>query len=118
MGDGGIIIQLSDGTVTSSDWRCKVVMEGPLESECQTECAATPSQCTVQNNLYPSCWNETSCPDATYWSSAKEYTTDDIDWSLPSDMDWGDAVPIWTSDLGMISLLIGWVRIHIVIIIA
>eukprot|EP00486_Rosalina_sp_Unknown_P000399 CAMPEP_0201564796 /NCGR_PEP_ID=MMETSP0190_2-20130828/3378_1 /ASSEMBLY_ACC=CAM_ASM_000263 /TAXON_ID=37353 /ORGANISM="Rosalina sp." /LENGTH=281 /DNA_ID=CAMNT_0047981455 /DNA_START=80 /DNA_END=925 /DNA_ORIENTATION=+ len=136
MGDGGILMHLSDGTVTSSDWKCTVVMEGPLETACQDECidldVMSPSQCTVQYNEYPSCWNETICSSEDSWLSATEYTIDDVGMGRtpdsssfdypnvcsgldatsteeiyqnegcdPRDKDWGDAVPIWTSDLDL-----------------
>lgn len=137
MGNGGITIALSDGTVSSSDWKCTVVMEGPLETSCQDECidldSMSPSECTTQYNDYADCWSESFCPEATMrWSSATEYTTDEVGYGIspnspaldypnvcsgldatsteqiyidegcvPSEKDWGDAVPIWTDDLGM-----------------
>ena len=76
-------MSLSDGTDTSSNWKCMVVMEGPLESSCQTECIAnnmSPTDCTVTYNQYPDCWSATECAAADSWSAATEYTQDDIGW--------------------------------------
>jgi len=89
VGDGGIRIALSDGTVSGSNWMCYVVMEGPLETACQGECLSMdtdPNSCTVQYNSYPSCWNATTCSSATTangWVYATEYTVDDIGYGRP-----------------------------------
>ena len=74
---------------------CYVVMEGPTTTACRVAdespaCIANsekPSQCSVQYNQYPSCWNETICSSVTIangWVNATEYTTDDIGWGRSS----------------------------------
>ena len=81
---------LSDGTVTSSDWKCSVVMEGPNEAACQNECldnSLSPSMCTVTYNSYPECWKTLSCTEADAWSPATEYTQDQIGWGRSPDKD-------------------------------
>eukprot|EP00485_Elphidium_margaritaceum_P009898 CAMPEP_0202686662 /NCGR_PEP_ID=MMETSP1385-20130828/2412_1 /ASSEMBLY_ACC=CAM_ASM_000861 /TAXON_ID=933848 /ORGANISM="Elphidium margaritaceum" /LENGTH=304 /DNA_ID=CAMNT_0049341283 /DNA_START=23 /DNA_END=937 /DNA_ORIENTATION=- len=90
LGDGGIIMALSDGTVTSSSWKCAVLMEGPDNTECSsiTECldqSLSPSVCTVTYNDIPSCWNATECAEADSWSAPTEYTQSDIGWGRPPD---------------------------------
>eukprot|EP01084_Bolivina_argentea_P133122 234922_1 len=80
LGDGGIRIKLSDGTISNSNWKCFIVMEGPYEtSTCSytNECTNNPDTCTVQYNDYPSCWNQTTCVAATSWQAATTY--DNID---------------------------------------
>mmetsp|Transcript_21081 Transcript_21081/g.33685 ORF Transcript_21081/g.33685 Transcript_21081/m.33685 type:complete len:296 (+) Transcript_21081:58-945(+) len=90
LGDGGIYIALSDGTVTSSDWKCTVLMEGPTNSACTsiTECldkALQPSICSVTWNSVPSCWNQTICAEADSWSAATEYDGTTVGWGRPPD---------------------------------
>ena len=84
-------MKLSDGTVTSSDWRCTVVHEGPNESICQGgECIAQnmrPSECTASTNSYPECWYETECPAADSWTSATEYSQDTMGWGRSPNSD-------------------------------
>jgi hypothetical protein len=92
LGDGGIILSLSDGTVSGSDWKCTVLMEGPDNTECAsiTECldnALDPSICTVTYNSVPTCWNETSCAEADSWSAANTYDPSAIGWGRPPDAD-------------------------------
>ena len=77
---------------------CYVVMEGPINTACQVadESPAcipnneSPSQCSVQYNQPPSCWNETICSSATItngWVNATEYTTSDIGWGRSPNTD-------------------------------
>ena len=76
-------MSLSDGTKTSSDWKCMVIMEGPNESSCRNDCIpndVSPTTCTVTYNEYPDCWSATECAAADSWSAAKEYTQDQIRW--------------------------------------
>jgi len=83
VGDGGIRMKLSDGTVTSSEWKCMVVHEGPVEETCKGECLAmnlNPSICTTTTNEYPSCWNEAECSAADSWTSATEISQDTMGW--------------------------------------
>eukprot|EP00483_Globobulimina_turgida_P000677 UN00677 len=87
LGDGGIRIKLSDGTISSTDWKCFIVMEGPyVINDCSysNECTNDPDACTVTYNDYPSCWNQTTCVAADSWSSATTY--DNVDgWGVPTE---------------------------------
>ena len=126
LGDGGIRISLSDGTVSNSDWKCYIYMEGPTNpNECglfDKDCTENGKACTVQYNTLPECWNKTTCDTSTTgWVSATEYTEDRVGWGSPpnpsdcgdtatypngckpQDVNWseyGESSFIWTSDLG------------------
>eukprot|EP01083_Nonionella_stella_P089189 248822_1 len=124
LGDGGIRISLSDGTVSNANWKCFVEMEGPINPiQCglnDGDCTPTGTQCRVQYNTVPSCWNETICDTTSdQWQIASEYADEligfgklkngqimdcgeDIECSLAREVDWfeyGLSTFIWTSDL-------------------
>ena len=127
LGDGGLRISLSDGTVSNSSWKCYVYMEGPINrNECglyDRDCTNYGKECIVQYNELPECWNKKICDISDdKWITATEYTDKRVGWGKPpKDTDCGDASVypngcdprdvnwleygeskfIWTNDLSM-----------------
>ena len=138
LGDGGIRISLSDGTVSNSSWKCYIYMEGPTNpNECglfDKDCTENGKTCTVQYNTLPECWNMTTCDTSTTgWVSATEYTEDRVGWGSPpnpsdcgdpavypngckpQDVNWleyGASSFIWTGDLGIYYIILYYIRIY------
>eukprot|EP01084_Bolivina_argentea_P026574 49417_1 len=124
LGDGGIRISLSDGTVSNTDWKCFIAMQGPINPiECgiNNDCTTKGSQCIVQYNETPICWNQTICDMSNLdWMNATEYIDErqqsekqknvdndvfdcgDIECAHPMNINWtqyGQSKFIWSSDL-------------------
>ena len=93
IGDGGFILKLGDGTVTSAAWKAKSFFTGPLNSN-----IASP---TVARTPIPARWYASDFDDST-WGTATEYTSarvgPDGDYVAA---DFTGASFIWTSDLNL-----------------
>ena len=80
LGDGALIAEFSDGTITSSDWKTFVANYGPTDESEANGCAAT--------NLAPCVVNEIGNPDNWFgvdfdysgWDSATVYTAQEAGW--------------------------------------
>eukprot|EP01098_Paradermamoeba_levis_P003949 TRINITY_DN1736_c0_g1_i1.p1 TRINITY_DN1736_c0_g1~~TRINITY_DN1736_c0_g1_i1.p1 ORF type:complete len:865 (-),score=267.51 TRINITY_DN1736_c0_g1_i1:60-2654(-) len=89
LGDGGFRAIFSDGTISSSDWKCQVINYGPDPYRCcdnwnQTKACSGKGQCCCQttNLAYDDNWY-TSGYNFSSWAKAKEYTTDELGWGTP-----------------------------------
>ncbi len=93
IGDGGFILKLGDGTVTSAAWKAKVFFTGPLNSN-----TTNP---TVSRTPIPARWFASDFDDSA-WGSATEFTSarvgPDGDYVAA---DFTGASFIWTSDLNL-----------------
>ncbi len=91
IGDGGFILKLADGTVTSSAWKAKNFFKGPLNSN-----IANPQ---VIHTPIPANWFAVDFDDSS-WAAATEYTTADVkpDGDFAS-YDFTGAKFIWSDDL-------------------
>jgi hypothetical protein len=93
IGDGGFVLKLSDGTVTSASWKARAFFRGPLNSN-----IANP---IVEYTAIPANWYAVDFDDSS-WSNATEYATDrvkpDGDYVAT---DFTNAKFIWTSDLNL-----------------
>jgi uncharacterized protein (TIGR03437 family) len=93
IGDGGFILKLADGTVTSAQWKAKVFFKGPLNSDILHP--------TVQYTPIPANWFAVDFDDSD-WPSATEFTEAQV----KPDGDYGSydftgAKFIWSSDLNL-----------------
>ena len=81
MGDGGIILQIRDSegevvAVTDSGWRGLSIFRAPLNIECES--SADPlAECESEIIPEPAGWAEPDFDDSD-WSSAIEYTADEV----------------------------------------
>lgn len=111
IGDGGFILKLGDGTVTSATWKAKSFFRGPLDRD-----IANPR---VETTPLPANWFAVDFDDSA-WANATEYTSDrvkpDGDYVAT---DFTNAKFIWASDLDLDNTVIfrtkvaapaGWVR--------
>ena len=105
MGDGGLIVQITDLTTgkvvaaTDASWRGLVVHAAPLNTDCEK--SASPLQaCTSWILPEPTGWQSTSFDDSG-WTNASTYSAcevgvnggyNDIAWSMQAKL-------IWTKDL-------------------
>lgn len=91
VGDGGLCIKFSDGTVTNANWRAKSFSRGPIGGDTQ--------QPKVQNEAMPENWFAIDFDDSQ-WSQATEYASDDVGPKQPFfEHDFANAKFIWTEDL-------------------
>lgn len=82
LGDGALRILMSDGTVTSSAWKCFTTNFGPTDESNAAGCSATNlAACKLKSTPEPDNWKELSFNDAS-WSSAKEYTEAEAGWGM------------------------------------
>lgn len=121
VGDGGIIVRISDGTVTSANWKCKVINYGPTNLEtCYSpstpKCLPTGDTplgvCNLTITSEPTNWYGTTFDDSS-WTAATEYTETEIGWGKaptpgdanyggcidPRDLSFGSASFIWGDNL-------------------
>jgi hypothetical protein len=91
IGDGGFILKLSDGTVTSAAWKAKNFFKGPLNSN-----TVNPQ---VLHTPIPANWFAPDFDDSS-WGYATEFTSDQVkpDGDYGS-YDFSGAKFIWTEDL-------------------
>lgn len=110
IGDGGFILKFGDGTVTSSSWKAKCFMHGPIDRN-----TADPK---VRAEPLPEGWMRPDFDDSS-WASAVEYPQERIQPKEPFFAhDFSGAKWIWTGDLDLDNTVIlrtrverpGWVR--------
>lgn len=93
IGDAGLCIKFTDGTVTNASWKAKNFFHGPINSD-----TANPK--VIQEPL-PANWWATDFDDST-WQNAKEYTVEQVDPKQPYfDNDFEGAKFIWTDDIAL-----------------
>lgn len=108
MGDGGFIAQFVDTAsdrllaASSSDWRCLVVHQAPLDKACAdaSDPIAGVAPCTFSASEEPEGWKEPGFDDS-HWISPTEFSSeavrpkqgyDEIQWHSSAQL-------IWTGDL-------------------
>lgn len=80
IGGGGLRALLSDGTYTSSVWRCFTTSYGPTDESVAAGCsAANLSLCAVQNSTEPAGWTEMGFDDSA-WAAATEFSEEEAGW--------------------------------------
>lgn len=91
IGDGGFILKLADGTVTSAAWKARNFFKGPLNSDIKNP--------QVIHTPIPANWYAPDFDDST-WANATEYTTAEVkpDGDFGS-YDFTNAKFIWSEDL-------------------
>eukprot|EP00930_Biecheleria_cincta_P018704 TRINITY_DN14475_c0_g1_i1.p1 TRINITY_DN14475_c0_g1~~TRINITY_DN14475_c0_g1_i1.p1 ORF type:complete len:347 (+),score=29.76 TRINITY_DN14475_c0_g1_i1:51-1043(+) len=91
LGDGALIAEFSDGTVTSTSWKSYVVTHGPTAASESAGCSASNlSPCAVADYGTPSNWFSTSFDDSS-WAAATQYTAQEAGWGR---------TPAWSSSNG------------------
>jgi len=83
IGDAGIALKFSDGTVTNAKWKVKRIFSGP----------------PVRTEALPEGWQSPAFDDSG-WSSATEYSLERVDPKQPYyDADFEGSKFVWTDDL-------------------
>mmetsp|Transcript_10829 Transcript_10829/g.19248 ORF Transcript_10829/g.19248 Transcript_10829/m.19248 type:complete len:303 (-) Transcript_10829:164-1072(-) len=94
LGDGALIAEFSDGTVTSSDWKSYVVTYGPTDASVSAGCSSSNlGPCEVEDRGTPTDWY-TSEFDDSGWDAATVYTAAEAGWGR---------TPSWSSSDGCCS---------------
>ncbi len=104
IGDGGFCLKFADGTVTSSKWKAKNFLHGPINRD-----TANPK---VKQEPLPANWWATNFNDST-WKNAKEYSVEEVDPKQPFfDNDFAGAKFIWSDDIALDNTVIFRTRIE------
>jgi hypothetical protein len=91
VGDGGFILKLGDGTVTSARWKAKVFSRGPVGRDTRNP--------RVENTPIPENWYAVDLDDRG-WGPATEYTEEQVGPKPPFyEHDFAGAKFLWTGDL-------------------
>lgn len=91
IGDGGFILKLGDGTVSSGAWKAKVVSRGPVGSD--------PASPRVEEIPIPEGWNSIGFDDSG-WEHATEFSVSEVDPKGPYyDYDFSGAHFIWGKEI-------------------
>jgi len=108
MGDGGFIAQITDTVsntviaVSSSDWKCEVLHQAPLDKSCASETnpIAGVGACDFNSIAEPEDWKSSSFNDAA-WQQATEHSEADVGPKEGYDeITWhANAQLIWAADL-------------------
>eukprot|EP00595_Chromulina_sp_UTEXLB2642_P003136 CAMPEP_0196765042 /NCGR_PEP_ID=MMETSP1095-20130614/7443_1 /TAXON_ID=96789 ORGANISM="Chromulina nebulosa, Strain UTEXLB2642" /NCGR_SAMPLE_ID=MMETSP1095 /ASSEMBLY_ACC=CAM_ASM_000446 /LENGTH=218 /DNA_ID=CAMNT_0042122259 /DNA_START=32 /DNA_END=685 /DNA_ORIENTATION=+ len=80
LGDGALRIKLSDGTVSSTAWKCTTISYGPTAASIAAGCSAnnlTPCQLSITDA--PDGWTLSSFDDSK-WESASVFTEAEAGW--------------------------------------
>jgi len=95
IGDAGLIIKFSDGTVTNAKWKAKSFFKGPLNRE-----VANPQ---VRHDPIPANWHAVDFDDSS-WAAATEYTEERVNPKesfLKAKDAFAGAKFIWSADLDL-----------------
>ena len=93
IGDAGLIIKFSDGTVTNAKWKAKNFFKGPLNRDVQNP--------KVEHTPIPANWYAVDFDDSK-WANATEFTEERVNPKQPYyETDFKGARFIWTSDLDL-----------------
>ena len=91
IGDAGFILKFGDGTVTSAQWKAKVISPGPVNGDTKNP--------RVENIDLPENWFAVDFDDSS-WAKAKEYTEEEVDPKQPYfDNDFKGAKFIWSDNI-------------------
>ncbi len=95
MGDAGLIIKFSDGTVTNAKWKAKSFFKGPLDRD-----VTNPK---VQHDPIPDNWYAVDFDDSS-WTAATEFTEERVspkESFTKAKESFTGAQFIWTADLDL-----------------
>jgi len=93
IGDGGLCVKFSDGTVTSAKWKAKNFFRGPINRN-----VANPK---VTHEPLPAQWWSSNFDDSK-WQNAKEYSIEEINPKQPYfTYDFKGAKWIWSDDIAL-----------------
>jgi hypothetical protein len=95
IGDAGLIIKFSDGTVTNTKWKAKSFFKGPLDRD-----VANPK---VQHDPIPANWYAVDFDDSS-WAQASEFTEERVNPKesyTKAKESFAGAKFIWTADLDL-----------------
>lgn len=82
IGDGGLKMLFSDGTVSSTSWKCMTTSYGPTDASIKAGCSAqnlTP--CQVSTTAEPDNWTQLSFDDSK-WATASTFTDQQAGWGV------------------------------------
>eukprot|EP01060_Flectonema_neradi_P032168 TRINITY_DN5069_c0_g1_i1.p1 TRINITY_DN5069_c0_g1~~TRINITY_DN5069_c0_g1_i1.p1 ORF type:complete len:264 (+),score=56.13 TRINITY_DN5069_c0_g1_i1:106-897(+) len=80
LGDGSLIAEFSDGTITTSDWKHHVVTHGPTAESVANGCSSSNlPACVVADYGTPANWFAMDFDDST-WASTTTYTANEAGW--------------------------------------
>lgn len=98
IGDGGLILKFSDGTVTGGDWKAKKISWGPIGRDTKRP--------RVESIDVPSNWYAVDFDDSG-WDQAKEYTEEEVGPKQPYfDSDFKGAKFIWSDDIALDNIVL------------
>jgi hypothetical protein len=98
IGDGGFILKFGDGTVTSSNWKVKVISSGPLNGD--------SSNPRVVNNSLPEDWYTVDFVDRD-WGNAREFSEEEVGPKEPFfEHDFEGAKFIWSDDIRLDNIVL------------
>jgi hypothetical protein len=98
IGDGGFILKFGDGTVTSSNWKVKVISSGPLNGD--------SSNPRVVNNSLPEDWYTVDFVDHD-WGNAREFSEEEVGPKEPFfEHDFEGAKFIWSDDIRLDNIVL------------
>jgi hypothetical protein len=82
LGDGALRIIFSDGTVSSSKWKCFTTYFGPTDDSYAAGCNATNlDKCACLNTTEPTGWKLAGFDDSG-WAYASNYTEGEAGWGM------------------------------------
>lgn len=80
LGDGGLRVLLSDGTVSNSSWKCFTTNYGPTSASIAAGCSSTNlTPCALKLTAAPTNWTIPSFNDAS-WTSAGMFSEAVVGW--------------------------------------
>lgn len=100
LGDGNLLAEFSDGTVTSTAWKVYTVTFGPTDASIDSGCSSSNLDvCATQDNGMPTDWYTKSFDDSS-WISATQYTTSETGWGRAPSYSGGMCQTITSPDTG------------------
>lgn len=104
IGDGGFILKLGDGTVTTASWKAKCFFRGPLNGDTKNP--------RVEHAPIPENWFAVDFDDRG-WGQAAEHTEERVNPKAPFyEADFKGAKFIWTADLDLDNTVIFRTRVE------
>ena len=98
IGDGGLILKLGDGTVTSASWKVKAISTGPIGGDTENP--------RVESVPVPKDWYAVDYDDRD-WPNAREFSEEEVGPKEPYyDHDFSGAKFIWSNDVKLDNLVL------------
>ena len=83
IGDGGLKMLFSDGTVSGAAWKCMTTSYGPTEASIKAGCSSKNlDACVVTYTAEPDGWTQLSYDDSK-WAYASVFTDQVMGWGVP-----------------------------------